>query len=127
MEIHVGDLIIGEITQVRPYALFLTFEDGKQGLLHISEISNLYIRDIEKYGTVGDKLRVKVLEIDPNNGFLRVSLKQVSEDMAYSTHEESRKNKVVTDENEFKTLKDNLPKWIEETLKEAKKENDDND
>ena len=127
MEIHVGDLIIGEVTQVRPYVLFLTFEDGKQGLLHISEISNLYIRDIEKYGTIGDKLRVKVLEIDPGNGFLRVSLKQVPEDMAYSSHEENHKNKVVTNENEFNTLKENLPKWIEETLAEAKKENGDND
>ena len=66
---EVGELLIGKVTGVKPYALFLTFEDGSQGLLHISEISDSYIRDIEKFGTEGDELKVKILSIDSHNEF----------------------------------------------------------
>jgi len=76
---QVGDLIIGTVTNVKPYALFLKFENGNNGLLHISEISDDYIRDIEKFGSVGDQIKVYVLSVDETNGFLRVSYKKVPE------------------------------------------------
>ena len=123
MEIKVGDLIIGKVNQIRPYALFLTFENGQNGLLHISELSDNYIRDIEKYGSIGDELRVKVLSIDPNNGFLRVSYKAVPEDQKYNTHDESKALSAQFDEADFHDVEEKLPEWISETLAKAKEEN----
>ena len=125
MEIKVGDLIIGKVNQVRPYALFLTFENGQNGLLHISELSNDFIRDIEKYGTVGDELKVKVLSVDPNNGFLRVSYKSVPEEERYNTHDESKQPTFHFDQADFKDLEAKLPEWIDATLKKTKEENND--
>ena len=52
MGYEVGDLILGTVNQIRPYALFLTFDDGSKGLLHISEISDDYVRDIELFGSM---------------------------------------------------------------------------
>ena len=124
MEIKVGDLIIGKVNQIRPYALFLTFETGQNGLLHISELSDNYIRDIEKYGSIGDEIRVKVLSIDANNGFLRVSYKAVPEDQRYSTHDDSKISSAQFDEADFHDLEEKLPEWISETLQKAKEEND---
>ena len=60
MEIKVGDVVIGKVNQVRPYALFLTFDGDVKGLLHISEISDSYIRDIEKFGSIGDEIKLKI-------------------------------------------------------------------
>ena len=120
---QIGELIVGKVTGVKPYALFLTFDDGTQGLLHISEISDEFIRDIEKYGTFGDEIRVKVLSIDKNNGFLRVSYKQVDLADRYNTHDNSKKaNPIVTSEADFAPLKERLPEWIADTLKKAKEE-----
>lgn len=120
---QVDELIIGTVTNVKPYALFMTFDDNSQGLLHISEISDSYIRDIEKFGSRGDKLKVKVLSVDSSNGFLRVSLKQVPAEEAYSTHSNSKRKAPEVTNEDFKQLEEKLPKWIEETLALAKGEN----
>ena len=126
MEYKVGDVIIGKVNQVRPYALFLTFESGQNGLLHISELSDKYIRDIEKYGTVGDELKVKVLSIDPQNGFLRVSYKAIPDEEKYNTHDESVHHFTQFDEADFHDLEEKLPEWISQTLEKAK-EDENND
>ena len=127
MGYEVGDLILGTVNQIRPYALFLTFDDGSKGLLHISEISDDYVRDIELFGSIGDVIKVKVIEIDPYNGFLRVSYKQVPENERYSTHDNSSKKAPQFDEADFSSLEAKLPEWIEETLKKAReKKNDKN-
>lgn len=119
---EINDLVIGTVKNVKPYALFLAFDDGSQGLLHISEISDSYIRDIEKFGTIGDQMKVKILSKDSVNGFLRVSLKQVPANEAYSTHSNSKRKAPEVSNEDFKILEENLPKWIESTLKIAKEE-----
>ena len=120
MDYKVGDILIGKVNQIRPYALFLTFEDGTNGLLHISELSDGYIRDIEKFGTVGDDIKVKVLSIDPSNGFLRVSYKAIPDAEKYSTHDNSLKRMPQFDEADFTDLEEKLPEWIANTLEKAK-------
>ena len=124
MDIKVNDLVIGKVNKIRPYALFLTFENGQTGLLHISELSDNYIRDIEKYGTVGDELKVKVLSIDPNNGFLRVSYKAVPDEEKYNSHDENKSPSFYFDEADFKDLEEKLPEWINATLEKAKEDKD---
>ena len=125
MEIKVDDILIGKVNQIRPYALFLTFENGQRGLLHISELSDNYIRDIEKYGSIGDEIKVKVLSIDPTNGFLRVSYKAIPVEERYNTHDESKHLSAQFDEADFHDLEEKLPEWINETLKKAKEEEKD--
>lgn len=120
MKYQVGDLIIGKITSVKPYALFLSFEGGSNGLLHISELSDSYIRDIEKYGSVGDEIKVKVISIDEANGFLRVSYKRVPEEERFSTHVNEARIYLEESEKDFSELEKKLPIWIEETLKKVK-------
>lgn len=120
MNYQVGDLIIGKVTSVKPYAIFLEFEDGTKGLLHISELSDAYIRDIEKYGSVGDEIKVKILSIDSTNGFLRVSYKQVPQEELYSTHVNESRIYLDEEEKDFSVLGEKLPTWISETLKKVK-------
>ena len=122
MQYEVGQLIIGTVTNVKPYAVFMQFEDGIEGLLHISEISDSYIRDIEKYASKGDQIKVQVVSIDGSNGFLRVSLKKVPHEDAYSTHVNNGRVSLKSDEADFKPLADHLDEWIKTTLKKAKEE-----
>ena len=121
MNYQVGDLIIGKVYNVKPYALFMSFEDGVTGLLHISEISDSFIRDIEKYGSIGDEIKVKILSIDKENGFLRVSYKQVPPEEAYSSHINQRRLPTVTEE-EFLPLKEKLDGWINDAYSKIVKE-----
>lgn len=123
MEYKIGELVIGTVKNVKPYALFLEFENKINGLLHISEISDSFIRDIEKFGSVGDEIKVKIIDIDTTNGFLRVSLKQVPQEETFSTHHDKKVVPVATEE-EFAQLKEKMPIWIEETLKKIGDDND---
>ena len=125
MNFKVGDILIGKVNQIRPYALFLSFEGGVNGLLHISELSDGYIRDIEKFGSIGDEIKVKVLSIDSSNGFLRVSYKAIPEEERYNTHDESVHHFTQFDEADFHDLEAKLPEWISETLQKAKEEEKD--
>lgn len=122
MKFEVGQLVIGKVIKVKPFALFMEFEGGVEGLLHISEISDSYIRDIEKFGSKGDEIKVKIVSIDETNGFLRVSLKKVPAEEAYSTHSNNVRKLPDCDKNDFKPLADHLNEWINKTLEEAKKE-----
>ena len=122
MKYQVGQLVIGKVYNVKPYALFMSFDDGITGLLHISEISDSFIRDIEKYGSVGDEIKVKILSIDKDNGFLRVSYKQVPAEEAYSNHVNQRRLP-TTSEEEFLPLKEKLDSWIQEAYEKIDKEN----
>lgn len=121
MGYEIGQLIVGKVNQIRPYALFLTFEDGTSGLLHISEISDSYIRDIERFGSIGDEIKVKVIEIDPYNGFLRLSYKQVPEEERYSTHVNVDRKAPEFDKANFSSLEEKLPEWINNTLEKVGK------
>lgn len=123
MNYQVGDIIIGKVNKVRPYALFLSF-DNANGLLHISEISDHYVRDIEKFATIGDEIKVKVLSVDEENGFLRVSFKQVDESERYCSHDSTAKVIPEANKGDFTALADHLPTWIDETLKKAREKND---
>lgn len=121
MNYQVGQLVIGKVYNVKPYALFMSFEDGVTGLLHISEISDSFVRDIEKYGSVGDEIKVKILSIDKENGFLRVSYKKVPIEEMYSSHVNQRKIPTITEE-EFLPLKEKLDEWINDAYQKIGKE-----
>lgn len=123
MELHkIGDLLIGKVVSVRPYAIFLSFEENISGLLHISEISDSFIRDIEKFASVGDQIKVKIISIDSNNGFLRVSLKRVPEEERFSTHSNKERKPIKIDKEEFMPLEEKLDEWINGTLEKARKD-----
>ena len=120
MKYEVGQIVLGTVTNVKPYALFMEFEGGVTGLLHISEISDSFIRDIEKFGTKGDQMKVIIVSIDENNGFLRVSYKRVPKDEAFTSHTNNVRKVPETTDEDFKPLAEKLPEWIASTLKKAK-------
>ena len=122
MQYEVGQLIIGTVTKIKPYAIFMTFDEGAEGLLHISEISDAYIRDIEKYASKGDRIKVMVVAIDNTNGFLRVSLKKVPQEEAFTTHVNVGRQSLKSNEDDFKPLAEHLNEWIQITLEKAKEE-----
>lgn len=124
MKYEIGQVVLGTVTNVKPYALFMEFENGVTGLLHISEISDSFIRDIEKFGTKGDQMKVVIVNIDENNGFLRVSYKRVPKEEAFSSHSNNLRKAPETSSEDFKPLEEKLPEWIATTLKEAKENED---
>lgn len=71
---EVGEVYEAKVTSVMPYGYFVEFLPGKEGLLHISEIDWKRFETIDEIGfSEGDKIRVKLLEIDQKTGKFRLS------------------------------------------------------
>lgn len=113
----IGDVVTGKIFKVRPFALFVKLEDNSEGLVHISELSDSYVKDIEAFGTIDDEITVKVIQVDGKNGFMRFTYKGVPEEERSTTHQDNHRHMIAADENEFIPLKEKLPEWINEVLK----------
>ncbi len=60
----IGKIYDAEVVKVTNFGVFCEFLPGKQGLVHVSEFSNGYIKDLSKVVKVGDKIKVKVIDID---------------------------------------------------------------
>ena len=75
-----GEVYEGTVRSVMPYGAFVEFMPGKDGLLHISEIDWKRFETMEEAGiNEGDKLQVKLVEIDPKTGKFKLSRKALIE------------------------------------------------
>ena len=72
-----GQLVRGEVTKITNFGVFIGLEDGLEGLLHISELSDDKIEDPETVVNVGDKIEIKVLRVDTDERKIGLSLKRV--------------------------------------------------
>ena len=71
---EVGEVYEGTVRSIMPYGAFVEFMPGKDGLLHISEIDWKRLETVEEAGIKeGDKITVKLLEIDPKTGKFKLS------------------------------------------------------
>lgn len=72
---EVGTVFMGKVRSIMPFGAFVEFLPGKDGLLHISEISYDRIDSMEGVYKEGDMVEVKLVEIDPKTGKYRLSAK----------------------------------------------------
>lgn len=78
-KIEVGSIVKGKVSGIQPYGAFIAIGEDRQGLIHISEITNGYVKDIHDYLEVGDEVSVKVIAIDEESGKISLSLKAVTD------------------------------------------------
>lgn len=74
-EVEVGKIYDGVVARTAEFGAFVTFLPGKDGLVHISQITPERVKTVTDYLKVGDKVRVKVLDID-RQGRVRLSIKE---------------------------------------------------
>lgn len=73
--IEVGSIVEGVVTGITHFGAFIELPNGKTGLVHISEVADAYVREIQDFLKVQDKVRVKVLSYD-EKGKIGLSIKQ---------------------------------------------------
>ncbi|MDY4105632.1 MAG: S1 RNA-binding domain-containing protein [Oscillospiraceae bacterium] len=76
MQLEVGEIFEGKVTGITKFGAFVAMPDGKNGLVHISEIANTFVNDINEYVKEGQMVKVKVIGIG-ENGKVNLSMKQV--------------------------------------------------
>lgn len=78
MEMSQGDIVEGKVTKLTKFGAFVDLGEGKSGLVHISEVADTFVKDINDYLQEGDEVKVKVLKID-EKGKIALSIKDAVE------------------------------------------------
>ncbi len=112
-----GRIVRGTVTGIESYGVFVSFDEYYSGLIHISEISYGYVKNITDYVNVGDVIYAEILEVDESLGQLKLSIKNID----YKYNRGIRRRKIYETSKGFSTLAYNLPIWIDKSLKKIKK------
>ncbi|GMA64010.1 S1 domain-containing RNA-binding protein [Alicyclobacillus fastidiosus] len=83
MAIEVGSKLTGKVTGITRFGAFVTLPEGATGLVHISEISDSYVKDVHDFLHVDDEVTVKVISVGAD-GKIALSIRQASETAASS-------------------------------------------
>jgi polyribonucleotide nucleotidyltransferase len=78
-DIEIGRVYTGKIKRIMPFGAFCQIGAGREGLIHISELAERFIKDVEQEVKLGDEVKVKVIGID-QLGRINLSRKQVKQD-----------------------------------------------
>ena len=111
-KIKKGRIVRGTITGIEPYGVFVSCDDYYTGLIHISEISYGYVKNITDFVQIGDLIYVEILDVDEELGHLKLSIKNID----YKKKVSVKRKKIKETSLGFKTLEYKLPIWIKESL-----------
>ncbi|NLM10269.1 MAG: bifunctional 4-hydroxy-3-methylbut-2-enyl diphosphate reductase/30S ribosomal protein S1 [Clostridiaceae bacterium] len=73
----VGDVVEGKIIRLVPFGAFVELEEGVEGLVHISQISNVHLAKPDEVLSVGQVVKMKVLEVNPELKKISLSIREV--------------------------------------------------
>ena len=109
----VGSIVFGTVTGIENYGVFVNLDDYYTGLIHISEISHGFVRDINSFVSLGDTIRVKVIDVDDESFHVKLSIKDI--DYKGLT---PKRMKIEEVGSGFGILGRNLQRWIDSKIKE---------
>ncbi|CQR72946.1 General stress protein 13 [Sporomusa ovata DSM 2662] len=111
MSIEVGSVVEGVVTGITNFGAFVELPGGKVGLIHISEVADVYVRDVKDFLKEQDKVKVKVLSVD-DRGKIGLSIKQLQPPAPRKPHTNDfrRSNRVNS-----LTFEDKLSKFLKDS------------
>ena len=116
---EIGAIIECVVTGIENYGIFVNIDSNYNGLVHISEISKGFVRNINDYITIGEKIYAEILEIDEQNFKIKLSIKNID-------YKHKDNPKIVESPKGFEPLASNLQNWTDEKLREIDNSKEDN-
>ena len=111
-----GKIIRGTVTGIESYGVFVSCDDYYTGLIHISEVSYGFVKNITDFVKIGDLIFVEILDVDEELGHLKLSIKNIE----YKKQIAIKRKRIKETSLGFRTLEYKLPIWIEESIKKIK-------
>ncbi|QIK56754.1 glucose-6-phosphate isomerase [Erysipelothrix sp. HDW6A] len=117
-----GQIVEGVITGIQPYGAFVSIDENTTGLIHISEISDEFVRDINYFVTQGERVIAKVIDSSDGSQQLRLSLKALNYSSRRNREDKGyRRANLPSSDLGFTTLAEIMPQWLKEEEKEMVK------
>ena len=103
-KLEVGSIVEGKVVRVKPFGAIVSL-GNTQGLVHISQVANSFVQDINDHVKVGDMVKVKVLSIDEESHKIALSIREAL------PKEERRPQSSVNASSDFE---DKMKEWMKQ-------------
>jgi small subunit ribosomal protein S1 len=117
-----GEVIEGEVTKLVPFGAFVRVAEGIEGLVHISELSESHVESAEEIAQVGDRVRVRVVDVDVSRRRVSLSMRKVDEPVGIEPEIEAEVEEAAVEEAPAETATAEAPEAEAETPPEAEPE-----
>jgi len=107
---NVEDMIKCKVTGIEKYGIFVSVNEEYSGLIHISEISEGFVRNVNDFVQIGEEITAKIMEITEVDKHMKLSIKNLN------YRDEKMKYKIKESANGFQPLKESLMNWVEEKM-----------
>lgn len=114
----VNSIVKATVTGIESYGAFVTLDEYYSGLIHISEISHNFVKDINDYVKVGETIKAKVIDVEDDFCHLKLSIKNIN----YKINPR-KKEKIKEVGTGFGILENNLDNWIKCKIEKINKKN----
>ena len=104
-------IVLGTVTGIEKYGIFVGLDEFYSGLIHISEISNKFVKNIESYVSIGETIRCKVIDVDQENYHVKLSIKGIN-----YKYKRRKKSEIQELYGGFKPLEEKLDGWIKKEM-----------
>lgn len=103
-----GEIVTGCVTGIENYGIFVSLDDYHSGLIHISEISKLFVKNPADYVRIGETIQAVVIDDSEVDSFhVKLSIKNLDYRLT-----KKRRGKILETVKGFSTLRSLLPNWI---------------
>lgn len=123
MQITAGEIFEGKITGITNFGVFVDIGDGKSGMVHISEVANTYVNNINEHLKVGESVKVKVLNIG-DDGKIALSIKRALPQQKPQPKERKTYQQTKPDNSYTWTPRKNTATSFEEMMNQFKQSSD---
>ena len=130
---EIGSIVEGTVTDIKPFGAFVALDERTKGLVHVSQISNNFIDNINEHISVGDKVKVKIISIDEASRKISLSIREANNmnnssserHSNHSNHSSSSNYRNKEYSNSPKPVAKSKQESLEDKLKDWLKQSDD--
>ena len=105
----VGNIIKCVVSGIEKYGIFVSIDSKYDGLIHISEVSEEFVRNLHDYVEIGETIYCQILEIDSDNMKFKLSIKNIN-------YKDDDDNPIKETRKGFLPLKEHLDIWLNDKL-----------
>lgn len=114
MLVEEGKIVDGKVTAITKFGAFVRLPEGKNGLVHISEVSEQYVKDLREHLTENQDVRVKILSISPE-GKISLSIRKAIDKKPQRSSKKIGDDDIYKKPQEDLSFEDRLAKFLKDS------------
>lgn len=111
---EIGTIVTGYVTGIKDYGIFVYLDEKRSGLIHISEISKKFVKNVNDFASIEEVIRVKIIGKEDDKHY-QLSIKDIDYRIMHS-----RGSRIQETKSGFRNLAMKLELWMQDKEKQLK-------